>query len=541
MEQIKNKILTWIIILTITLSSAPTALAEAGDDFRSMSFDGKGYLLRYDIVQGDNLDNVFSDMGFNIKGSLSNAELHVILKNRKTVLRDVYLIEKDKFEPMYVTLFAIETYVILKESIEVVIDTTSDAILDLIGYNFHPVGEEIINVVLPAGTSIVVPKIFTNITRPNFGSMLENQDIFDFLPIVLDYDYTRFEAEFTALVLDQTFSVNVFNQGYDDFTVSLEANIEPAVSMKASWNKESGILKSFSSHITIGNESTTLILSLKDYEEISSPIDIPVIEFFTNNSHAYFELYQHQSTTENLLRDWANWVNQLNQTFGMQYILYESGLDIDWNMRIYDSINHFYTTNTPIHRSWTALMPPILLPLWERFEGSIILIQELFSQLEDMLNGYQFELKGVTDTLYTIEKAELDIEYHHLENVHYVIWDLSIKYQGNNTQTVIPRIYVTEVYLNLTGWLAYSDEGLLKGFSHSYQEHFHTYYDPEETDRGNNYFFEYLIESNLYNLTIPSFQLDLDDTSFSNIVQIVFYVLLVYFIWRKRRQKSVFI
>ncbi|GAH46706.1 unnamed protein product, partial [marine sediment metagenome] len=111
-----------------------------------------------------------------------------------------------------------------------------------------------------------------------------------------------------------------------------------------------------------------------------------VIEFFTNNSHAYFELYQHQSTTENLLRDWANWVNQLNQTFGMQYILYESGLDIDWNMRIYDSINHFYTTNTPIHRSWTALMPPILLPLWERFEGSIILIQELFSQLEEITN-----------------------------------------------------------------------------------------------------------------------------------------------------------
>ncbi|MCK5304926.1 MAG: hypothetical protein KAJ72_06730, partial [Candidatus Heimdallarchaeota archaeon] len=221
----KNKILTWIIILFILLPTAPTVLAEAKDDFRSISFDGKGYILRYDIVQGDNLDNVFSDMGFNIKGSLSNAELHVILKNRKTVLQDVYLIEKDKFVPMYVTLFAIETHVLLKESLEIVIDSTSDVILDLIDFNFQPVGEEIINVVLPAGTNIVVPKIFTNITRPNFGSMLQNLDIFDFLPIVLDYDYTRFEAEFTALVLDQTFSVNVFNQGYDDFTVSLEANI----------------------------------------------------------------------------------------------------------------------------------------------------------------------------------------------------------------------------------------------------------------------------------------------------------------------------
>ncbi|MHA1591815.1 MAG: hypothetical protein ACTSUP_05045 [Candidatus Heimdallarchaeaceae archaeon] len=536
----KNKILTWIIILFILLPTAPTVLAEAKDDFRSISFDGKGYVLRYDIVQGDNLDNVFSDMGFNIKGSLSNAELHVILKNRKTVLQDVYLIEKDKFVPMYVTLFAIETHVLLKESLEIVIDSISDIILDLIDFNFQPVGEETINVVLPAGTSIVVPKIFTNITRPNFGSMLQNLDIFDFLPIVLDYDYTRFEAEFTALVLDQTFSVNVFNQGYDDFTVSLEANIEPAVSMKASWNKESGILESFSSHITFGNESTTLILALKDYEEIESPIDIPVIGFFINNSQADFELYQDHTTTEDLLRDWSIWVRQLNQTVGIQYALYGSGLDFDWNMRIYDSINHLYTTNTPIHKSWTALMPPILLPLWERFEGSIFLVQEVFTQLEDMVNGYQFELKGVTDTLYTIEKAELDIEYQHLENVHNVIWNLSIKYQGNNTQLVIPRVYVNEVYLNTSGWLAYSNEGLLKGFSHSYQEHFHSYYDPEETDKGNNYFFEYLIESNAFNLTIPSFQPDLNNTSFSNIVQIVFYVLLVYFIWRKRRQKSEF-
>jgi len=537
----RNKILTWIIILAIILPTAPTAFAEAGDDFRSISFDGKGYLFRYDIVQGDNLDNVFSDMGFNIKGALSNAELHVILKNRQTVLRDVYLIEKDKFEPMYVTIFAIETYVILRETIEVAIDTTSNVILDLIGFNFQPVEEEIINVVIPAGTSIVVPKIFTNITRPNFGGMLKNLDIFDFLPIVLDYDYTRFEAEFTALVLDQIFSVNVFNQGYDDFTVSLEANIEPAISLKASWNKESGILKSFSSHITYGNESTTLILSLKNYEEIGSPIDVPVIGFFINNSQADFEFYTGSSLIEEQLRDWAIWISQLNQTVGIQYALFESGLDFDWNMRIYDSINHFYTTNTPIHNSWTALMPPILLPLWERFGGTIILIQELFSQLEDMLNGYQFVLKGVTDTLFTIEKAELDIEYQYLENIHNVIWDLSFKYQVNNTQTVIPRTFVNEVYYNTSGWLAYSDEGLLKGFSHSFQEYFHSYYDPEEIDKGNYYFFEYLIESNMFNLTIPSFRLDLDDTSFSNIVQIVFYVLLVYFIWRKRRQKSVFI
>jgi hypothetical protein len=370
--------------------------------------------------------------------------------------------------------------------------------------------------------------------------MLQNLDIFDFLPIVLDYDYTRFEAEFTALVLDQTFSVNVFNQGYEDFTVSLEANIEPAVSMKASWNKESGILKSFSAHITYGKESTTLILSLKDYEEIDSPIDVPVIGFFINNSQADFELYAGSSLIEDQLRDWAIWVNQLNQTVGIQYALFESGLDFDWNMRIYDSINHFYTTNTPIHNSWTALMPPILLPLWERFGGTIILIQELFNQLEDMLNGYQFVLKGVTDTLYTIERAELDIEYHYLENMHNVIWDLSFKYQANNTQTVIPRTFVNEVYYNTSGWLAYSDEGLLKGFSHSFQEHFHSYYDPEEIDKGNNYFFEYLIESNLLNLTVPSFQPDLNNASFSNIVQIVFYVLLVYFIWRKRRHKSVF-
>ncbi|MCK4973173.1 MAG: hypothetical protein KAS52_07610, partial [Candidatus Heimdallarchaeota archaeon] len=135
----KNKILTWIIIFAIILPITPTVLAEAGDDFRSISFDGKGYLFRYDIVQGDNLDNVFSDMGFDVRGSLSNAELHVILKNRKTVLQDVYLIEKDKFVPMYVTLFAIETHVLLKESLEIVIESTSDIILDMFDFNFQPV------------------------------------------------------------------------------------------------------------------------------------------------------------------------------------------------------------------------------------------------------------------------------------------------------------------------------------------------------------------------------------------------------------------
>ena len=119
------------------------------------------------------------------------------------------------------------------------------------------------------------------------------------------------------------------------------------------------------------------------------------------------------------------------------------------------------------------------------------------------------------------------------------IWNLSFSYQSNNTQNVIPRVFVNEINLNTSGWLAYSNEGILESFSTFYQEHFHSYYDPEETSKGKNYYFEYFIESNIHNLTRPSFYQETEPTSYSNVVQIVFYVLLVYFIWRKRSNKRV--
>ncbi|MBY8999901.1 MAG: hypothetical protein KGD64_03210 [Candidatus Heimdallarchaeota archaeon] len=538
-RMMKNKLISIIILISLLTPIISIVNAEFNVDFRSASFDEKGYLLKYDIVQGENVQSLFTNLGFNIKGSLSNAELHVILKDRKTQLQDIYLIERDKFVSMDVTVFTIETYIILNEALEVELDTTSEVLLDMIPFNFQSMGEQIINAILPAGTSIIVPKIFTNITRPNFGNMLTDIDIFDFLPIILDYDYNRFEAEFATLILDPSFSVNVFNQGYDDFTLSLEANLDPAVSIKASWNKESGVLKSFSTHLSSGNESTTLIFSLKNYEEIYSPIKENIVEYFINNSRAEYELYTYQSSTQDQLSNWAYWVNHLNQTIGLQYMLTESGLDFDWSLRVYDSINRIYTTNSPIHNSWISLMPPVFLPIWERFEGSVVLIQGLWNQLEETLNGYQFKLLGVTDTLYTIERAKLDIEYMEIEEHHHLIWNLSFSYQSNNTQNVIPRVFVNEINLNTSGWLAYSNEGILESFSTFYQEHFHSYYDPEETSKGKNYYFEYFIESNIHNLTRPSFYQETEPTSYSNVVQIVFYVLLVYFIWRKRSNKRV--
>ncbi|MHA2357941.1 MAG: hypothetical protein ACXABK_04150 [Candidatus Heimdallarchaeaceae archaeon] len=522
----RNKGMMAVIIATIlTFSLFAVNISYAVIDYRDVSFNNKGYDIEYEIIQGENIDDMFENLGFDLSGSLSQGSFHVILKNRKTELRDIYLIESDKFLKMEVPYFSMTNYVVLSNQMKLKIDTSSEFLRNLIGFNYEPVSEEVIEITTPVESAIDVPSIFTNLTRPNFGALMVDINYFDFLPVILGEDYDRYEAEFTTLLLNQSFTVNIYNQGYDEFTIALDADIDPAISLRASWDKTNGVLTSLSLHITYGERTSVL-----------SPIDIPVMHLFITNSSSSYMLIQHRNSTQNQLENWSFWVNQLNQTEGLRYLFYREGLEFDWNLYVYDDSSGTYTSSSPIHSFWISFIPPVLIPVWKRYEGMISLIEEVWQQLKETLVGYQFTLSGVTSSLYTLRDMDFRIEYQLIDNVHHLIWDFSFDYQSNNTQVVVPRIAIQEISMNMSGWLAYSEEGILEGFSIDYQEHYYSYYDPPETDLGNNYYYEYYLES-AENITQPTF-VETEKTSFPfKLEQIIFYSVLIYAICRKRRRR----
>jgi len=538
MNVVKNrKIVSFLILVVLSLPLLTLNISYAEVDYRDVAFNNRGYDIEYEIIQGENIDDMFEDLGFDIAGSFSQGSFHVILKNRKRALRDIYLIESDKFVKMDVPYFSMTNYVVLSNEMKLKLNTSSEFLKDLIGFNYEPVNEEILEVTTPERSAIDIPSIFTNLTRPNFGALMIDSNYFDFLPIILGEDYNRYEAEFTTLLLNQSFTVNIYNQGYDEFTIALDADIKPSISLRASWDKSSGVLTSFSLHITYGERTSVLILSLKEIVEVQSPIDIPVLYLFITNSSSNYMLIQHRNSTLNQLENWSFWVNQLNQTNGLRYLFFREGLEFDWDLYVYDKSNGIYVSSSPIHSFWISFMPPVLIPVWQRYEGMVSLIQEVWNQLKETLVGYQFTLSGVTSSLYTLRNIDFRIEHQIIDDVHHLIWDFSFDYQSNNTQVVIPRIAIQEVNFNMSGWLAYSDEGKLKGFSLNYQEHYFSYYDPAETDLGNNYYYEYYLES-AENITQPSFQ-ETERTSFSfKFEQIIFYSILLYPIYRRRRKKK---
>lgn len=534
------KINTTFFALTImAVFSLPgyQIVAEQSMDFRTVGFMNKGYDICYEVVQGDNINNMFTSLGFNIMGSVSKSEFHVLLKNRIESLNYIYLVEADKYIPVYSSIFVMENYAITSSGIKIQVDTSSEYLHELIGFNYRPVEGEIVDVELPEKSAILLPNIFTNITRPNFGSLLKSTNFFDFIPIILGYNYNRYEAEFTTLVLNQSFSVSIYNEGYEDFSISLDADIEPTISLKVSWDKNSGLLESFSLHLTYGNKSSVFVLHLKEVKEILSPLEETQTYHFITNSWASYVIYQNKTSTITQLEDWAKWVTNINQTDGLRYLFQRSGLQIDWNMYVYNKETQSYSSNSPIHDSWISLMPPVLIPVWERNLGLIDLVTGLWEQLKDTIVGFQFILSGVTNTLYTIQDVKLRTQYNVNNSIAQLIWDLTFKYQSNNTQTVVPRVHVQDTYINTTGWLAYSLDGNLIGFSQFFQEYFHSYYVPEEPTLGNNYYFEYYIESDVNNITKPIFAETKPTSIPVTFSQIVFYSFLIYLIQRKRKKK----
>jgi hypothetical protein len=452
------------------------------------------------------------------------------------------MIESNKFISMQVPVFSMESYVILKEPIEFEIDTTSELLNDLIGFNYKPVTEKTLHAELPAEASIILPSLFTNITRPNFGALIQESNYFDFIPLVLGKDYTRYEAEFTTLSFNESFSINIFNEGYDDFTISLDIDINPALSLKASWDKDSGILTSFSTQLTYGDRSSTLILSLKNIKSIKSPVEIPISEYFITNSSSDYRMNLQENSTEDQLEELVYWITQLNQTIGLRYLFTRSGLEMDWDMYVYEKqydVYHKYSTD--IHSTWLTFMPPALIPSWQRLEGLTILATSLWNQLSEEIKGYQFTLSGVTKTLYTIQNLEFRTQYQEDNSTHHLIWEMSLDYISNNTRVVVPKYSIQEYNLTLNGWLAYSNEGLLDGFAIEFGENFYSY-NQNITDLSiieieDDYYYNYFIESETETIKRPEF-LAIEETGLSlGLKQIIFYSILTYPIYRRIRKK----
>ncbi|MHA1668650.1 MAG: hypothetical protein ACTSUR_08335, partial [Candidatus Heimdallarchaeaceae archaeon] len=327
-----------VSFLLITLLIIPTSVySEKEDkDFRTVSFTNQGFDIVYKVVQGENVQSLFSNfLGFNIKGSFTNSEYHIILKNRREELKQIYFIEKGEFVSLVSQVFSFDSYLLTGEIINLQINTSSQFLKDATGFNFQPVESEEIPIDLPQGSSFVLPNIFSNITRPNFGSLLKRSNFFDFLPIILGEDYERYEAEFTTLTLNQSFSASIFNENYDEFSLALDINLNPSISIKASWNKENGLLTAFSLHVVENNKSSIFVISLKEINPIVSPLESNRIDYFITNSFADYTIFQQRNSTEDQLNNWAYWVNQLNQTNGFRYNFIFSGLDIKTILYIY--------------------------------------------------------------------------------------------------------------------------------------------------------------------------------------------------------------
>jgi hypothetical protein len=435
-----------------------------------------------------------------------------------------------------------ESYVILNKPLEFKVNTTSDLIRDFIGFNYQPVTEETLKAELPVESAIVLPSLFSNLTRPNFGALLQDSNYFDFIPLILGNEYTRYEAEFAALAFNQSFSINIFNEGYDDFTISLDTDIKPALSLKASWDKESGLLTSFSTQFTFGDKSSTLILALKEIEQIRNPIETPISEYFITNSSSEYEIYYPKSSTESDLENLVYWITQLNQTVGLRFIFQEAGLNIDWDMYVYERrFDVYHKSSTDIHTTWLTFMPIFLIPTWERINGLSVLADSLWDQLHDSFIGFQFTLSGVTSTLYTINNLEFHTRYLEENSTHNLIWEINLDYISNNTQLAIPKYSISEFNLSLIGWLAYSQEGLLNSFSVEFHEDYSSYTqnitDLSVTEIEEDYYYNYKIESVAEGLSRPEFLTTEETSLFFGYKQIIFYSFLTYPIYRIIRKK----
>ncbi|TFG08863.1 hypothetical protein EU534_02545 [Candidatus Heimdallarchaeota archaeon] len=539
----EKRILT-IILMLILLFKPYFILSIPQDSFRTISFEDKGYLIQYEIVQGENLKDMFGDLGFDIDGLFTGSQFNILVKNRLLQNRDIYFIESDSFEEIEVPVYTYENYIEVAEPLTASIETDGDLLSNLIGFNYYPVEQKTIEVEVPDTSTIYLPKIFTNISRPNFGSLLSNINYFDFLPFIIDNDFNRYEAEFTSLILNESFNVNIYNQGFDEFTVSLDMDLNPPIKMKVTWSKITGLLLSLSLHFIFEKRSSVFIISLIDYREIQSPVESPFNSYFISNSSANYDVIYEDPSTEDRLSEWKLWFDQLNQTQGLRYQYLGSGIDFETHLSVYDQSTETYRHSTPIHTSWISLIPPAVIPIWESYIGGVVLLKSLWEQLEEEINGFAFFLSGVTTTRYTIHSADLHIEHQNNDGLNQLLWYAHLHYISNNTRKVIPSYAVTDITFETEGWLAYSSSGMLEGFSFFYKEIYYSYLQDIDgmsiLETFDNYYYDYFVESKPSNMTEPYFTETGESSYPLTILQIIFYSTIAYCYMKKQRKKREF-
>jgi len=301
------------------------------------------------------------------------------------------------------------------------------------------------------------------------------------------------------------------------------------------------ILLSLSLHFIYDNRSSVFIISLNSYEEIQTPTSVPHKSYFISNSSAGYEVFEEDPATEQRLEEWKGWFDQLNQTVGIRYSFSNQGLDFETYLTVYNSETEQYSSATPIHDSWITFLPPAVIPIWDSYIGVINLIKSIWTQLEQEINGFEFILSGVTSTKYSIQCADLHLEYQMNEGLHQLIWYGALSYKSNNTRKVVPSYAVTEISFETEGWLAYSQGGLLEGFSFYFSEFYNSYLqnftDYSITETFDNYYYDYFLESKPENMTEPYFTETNESAVSISILQIVFYSIIAYFYLRKNRKK----
>ena len=104
----KSIAITLILLLIYSLSPNPYSEADLSSFSRNFNYENQGYKICYKIVQGENLQNLFTDLGFDIDGSLTDSNLYILIKNKKKELRDIYYIESNKSYPTFVDTLSIE-------------------------------------------------------------------------------------------------------------------------------------------------------------------------------------------------------------------------------------------------------------------------------------------------------------------------------------------------------------------------------------------------------------------------------------------------
>ncbi|MHA1303118.1 MAG: hypothetical protein ACTSPI_05380 [Candidatus Heimdallarchaeaceae archaeon] len=516
----KNRmiLMPMIIVILLVFPTLPANPIYAEDDtnFRKISFNHQGYDLRYTIVEGSNINSMFSFLGFNLSGSLANSEFHVVLKNKFYDIRDIYYIESDKIIPENTSLFSMESYFIFGTSLSI----------------------EIIETEIPTNSSIFVPNIFTPLTRPNFAALVKDMNIFDFLPIILGTDYNRYEAEFTTLALNGDYSVNIFNQGYDEFTIALKSTTNSSFSIKVSWNKETGVLSSFSLHISVNNKSNIFSIQYEDYTIINSPVQESNISFLITNSYAFNTFYYGRDTIKNNLNEKCSFINQLNNTEALFYEIYGiEGLDFALNWSVLNPESGEYEINTPLHSTVLALIQPLILPIWRMNEGIIDFVSVLWNQIDEKFKDYKLILSN--KTTYYISNSNLVLQKQKKDNVYYVLSSYQIRFQRNETNILAQRVEAQSWDLNISLWLAYSSGGQLVGFSTKYSELYHYFFDPPSSDinREIKYYWEYLIESIPSNISIPTFTTDVQQSPFIFFFESLLILNGIMFVTRKKRKQ----